>query len=402
MAVFTYKGTSRANASVRGTIAASTPREARDQLRAQGVAVQKLTERKESTGSLAWSRFRSRRARQQWTGAVHELAMMLHGGIPLLEVLDTIIEQHDGGLKIALIEVRDKVAAGASLADALRDRPDLFDPTDVHLVEVGESAGRLDVVLEQLAEFRQRSAQFRDRVFTSLMYPAFLVVFGTAAAVFLMTVILPPLLENILETAKELPLPTRVVMAFSNFLVSYGIWLLLLLLLGIFAFAWFIRTDNGRLLWHRTLLRLPVIGPMIVKQSLSRIAMIVGTLSRSGVELTSAIELAGQSTSNVVLANALAKTGTHIEAGAEIAEAMQKTGVFPPLAVRVFSVGQDSGRLEEMLTRLSDDYDRQVEATSSRITAMLEPILIVVLAIGVGFLLLATILPILEAGNVMS
>lgn len=402
MAVFTYKGTSRANASVRGTIAASTPREARDQLRARGVAVQKLVEQKARTGSLAWARFRHRRARQQWTGAVHELAMMLHGGIPLLEALDTIVQQHDGGLKVALIEVRDKVAAGASLADALKDRPELFDPTDVHLVEVGENAGTLDAVLEQLAEFRQRTAQFQDRVFTSLMYPAFLVVFGTAAAVFLMTAVLPPLLENILETTDELPLPTQFVLSFSNFLVSYGVWLGLAVVLGIVAFAWFVRTDHGKLLWHRTLLKIPVVGPMIVKQSLSRIAMIVGTLSRSGIELTRAIELAGQSTRNAVLATALQECGTHIEAGAEIAEALEKTAVFPPLAVRVFSVGQDSGRLEEMLTRLSADYDRQVETTSSRITALLEPILIVVLAIGVGFLLLATILPILEAGNVMS
>ncbi len=402
MAVFSYKGTSHANVPVRGTVAASTPREARDQLRSQGVAVQKLVEQKARTGSLAWARFRHRRARQQWTGAVHELAMMLHGGIPLLEALDTIVAQHDGRLKVALIEVRDKVAAGASLADALKDRPELFDRTDVHLVEVGENAGTLDAVLEQLAEFRQRTAQFQDRVFTSLMYPCFLVVFGTAAAVFLMTAVLPPLLENILETSDELPWPTQVVLGFSNFLVNYGVWLAVGLTLAMATFVWFIRTDAGKLFWHRTLLRVPVVGPMIIKQSLSRVSMIVGTLSRSGIELTRAIELAGQSTRNAVLSTALAETGAHIEAGSEIAEALEKTEVFPPLAVRVFSVGQDSGRLEEMLTRLSSDYDRQVETTSSRITALLEPILIVVLAIGVSFLLLATILPILEAGNVMS
>jgi type II secretory pathway component PulF len=184
--------------------------------------------------------------------------------------------------------------------------------------------------------------------------------------------------------------------------VSYGWWLAIAVVAAIVAFVVFIQSPNGRLLWHRFLLRLPVIGPMLLKQNISRIAMIVGTLSRSGVELTRAIELAGSSTPNAVLANALDDSGRHIEAGAEISEALEKTRVFPPLATRVFSVGQESGRLDEMLTRLATDYDRQVESTSARITSLLEPVLIVVLAIGVGFLLLATILPILEAGNVMS
>ena len=402
MAVFTYKGTGQSNASVSGTIAASTPREARDQLRAQGIAVRKLVERKSSSGSLAIARFRSRRARQQWTGAVHELSMMLHGGIPLLEALDTIIQQHHGALKVALIEVRDRVAGGAGLAEALSERPDLFDATDVHLVEVGENAGTLDVVLEQLAEFRIRTSQFKDRVLTSMMYPCFLIVFGLGAAIFLMTFVLPPLLENLAETADELPWPTQVVSGFSNFLVGNGWWLAIALLMAVATFIMFLQTDNGRKLWDRFLLRLPVIGPMLVKQNLSRVAMIVGTLSKSGVELTRAIELAGKSTPNSVIAEALDEAGVHIEAGSEIAEALDRTGVFPPLAVRVFSVGQDSGRLDEMLGRLATDYDRQVETTASRITSLLEPILIVVLAIGVGFLLLATILPILEAGNAMS
>lgn len=364
--------------------------------------MRRLTAASESPRLATASTWGIRRARLHWTSAVHELAMMLHGGIPLLEALDTIIEQHHGPLQLALIEVRDRVAGGAGFAEALRHRPDLFDAADVHLVDVGENAGTLDVVLEELAEFRLRTGQFRDRVFTALMYPAFLVVFGLAAAVFLMTVVLPPLLENVAETSDQLPWPTQIVMALSQFLISYGL-LVFSAGLAVLVFGFlFVRSDRGRLLWDGLLLRVPVIGPMLRRQNLSRIAMVVGTLSRSGVELTRAIELAGRSTRNAVLARALQQAGAQIEAGAEIADALRNTGVFPPLATRVFSVGQDSGRLDEMLTRLSNDYDRQVESTAARITALLEPILIVVLAVGVGFLLLATILPILEAGNVLS
>jgi type IV pilus assembly protein PilC len=162
-----------------------------------------------------------------------------------------------------------------------------------------------------------------------------------------------------------------------------------------------LRTDQGKEAWHRTLLRLPIIGPMAIKQGVARIAMIIGTLTRSGVELTRAVELAEKSMENMIFKKALRQCRERISAGEEVAEALQQSGAFPPLAVRVFSVGQESGKLDEMLFRLADDYDAQVATASARLTALLEPVLILVLAVLVGFLLLATILPILEAGNVM-
>ncbi len=148
-------------------------------------------------------------------------------------------------------------------------------------------------------------------------------------------------------------------------------------------------------------LRLPILGPMLIKQGVSRIAMIIATLSKSGVELTRAFELAEQSTHNAVFREALHECGSRIAAGEEVADALGSSGAFPPLAVRVFSIGQETGKLDEMLFRLADDYDEQVKTTSARLTSLIEPVLILVLAAMVGFLLLATILPILEAGNVM-
>jgi type II secretory pathway component PulF len=216
-----------------------------------------------------------------------------------------------------------------------------------------------------------------------------------------MTRVLPPLLETLQETVKVLPWPTRVAKAISDCLLSYG-WLIAVVLAAAVALALIgLRTERGKAWWHRMWLRLPIIGPMSIKQSVSRIAMIVGTLTRSGVELTRAFELAERSIGNVVFQQALHECGQRIAAGEEVAEALQRSGAFPPLAVRVFSVGQESGKLDEMLFRLADDYDAQVATASARLTALLEPILIVVLAVFVGFLLLATILPILEAGNVM-
>ena len=327
--------------------------------------------------------------------------MLLRAGIPILEALDTIAQQQRGRFRTVLIAVRDKVAAGSSLAGALREWPDVFDSLSIHLVEVGENAGTLEQVLDQLAAFKQRLQQLKDRVVTALMYPLFLVVFGIGATVFLMTSVMPPLLENLQEQLIALPWPTRIVKWWSDLLVSHG-WIIGLIALAVLiVLAAAGGSKMGARLWHRALLRLPLIGPMILKQNMSRMAMVIATLSRSGIVLTRALQLAAGSTKNVVLSGALREAGDRVGAGRDVAGALEEAEVFPPLAIRIFSVGQETGRLEEMLDQLSADYDRQVAAASARLSALLEPVLIIFMALFVGFVLLATILPILEAGNVL-
>lgn len=402
MAVFHYTGVNAESTIVRGTISADTPRQARDQLRDEGLSVRTIDEAKTATGTYRLSmRIPFRSFRVQWATAVHELAMMLHAGIPILEALDTIAAQNRGFFRVAILKLRDQVASGSSLNAALAEQPQLFDAASVHMVEVGENSGTLDTVLQQLAQFKRRQLALRNSVTTALVYPLFLICFGTAAAVFLMTAVLPPLLENLEETIEVLPWPTLIAKYLSDTLLNYG-WLLaclVILLLGVIMAS--IRTERGQLKWHSMLLRVPILGPMAVKQGVSRISMVIATLLRSGIELTKAVELAERSTSNRVFKTALKQFGERISAGEDVSDALSQSGAFPPLAVRVFSVGQESGKLDEMLFQLADDYDEQVATSSARLTALLEPVLILVLAAAVGFLLLATILPILEAGNVM-
>jgi type II secretory pathway component PulF len=326
--------------------------------------------------------------------------MLLYAGIPLLDGLDTIAKQQSGTFQTILMGVRDRVAGGASFAEALAERPDVFDAASIHLVEVGENAGNLEHVLEQLANFKLQMMETKDQVLTTLIYPAFLIVFGIGSSIFLMTYVMPPLLENLLDSLPALPWPTRIVKGISDLLLNYGLLIAVIIIAVVAAVLAYIRTERGQLAWHRWLLRLPLVGPMMAKQGVSRIAMIVGTLLRSGIVLTSAFDLAAKSTDNRVLRDALKECGKRMSAGEDVAEALERSGVFPPLGVRVFAVGQESGRLEEMLERLAADYDRQVSIAAKRFTALLEPVLIVVLAVFVGFLLFATILPILEAGNV--
>ena len=402
MPEFSYSGVNSTRSLVKGTIVADSPRQARDQLRGQGLAVRSLRESHAARSHRWYPSWAARRARLQWTIGSHELSMLLSAGIPLLEALDTLAAQHRGLFRTAIVRVRDRVASGTALAAAMAENAEVFDVASVRLIEVGENAGTLETVLEQLSDYKQRMSQLGDKVITALLYPAFLVVFGMFATIFLMTWVLPPLLENLQETVKVLPWPTRVAKALSDLVVGYGLWLLLGLAIAIGILISVVRSKAGKAWLDWFLLRLPIIGPMLVKQNVSRIAMIVGLLSRSGLTLPSAVQLAATSINNSVLRAALETACEDMASGKELSESLERSGVFPPLAVRVFSVGRDTGKLDDMLTRLSDDYNQQLGVASARLTALIEPVLILVLAVFVGFLLLATILPILQAGNLQS
>lgn len=402
MAVYSYRGLNDARQSIRGTILADSARHARDQLRQQGLVVQSIHEQ-ESTQfewSRLWNSFGIRRAKQQWGTVAHELSMLLMAGIPLTEALQDLANQYRGPMRTALMQLRDQVESGASVASAMSEQPEIFDAASVRLVEVGENAGTLETVLAEVAEYKLQLSEFKDKVTTALLYPAFLACFGLASMVFLMTWVMPPLLESLQETLPRLPWPTQVAKGFSDILVHYGWWLLATIVILVVLTTTWCRSQAGRIALDRFLIRLPFIGTLLVKQSVARAATIIGLLSRGGVMLTTSVHLAAKSTSNSVIRQALFQAETDMTAGEGLADSLGKCPHIPQLAIRFFAVGQETGKLDEMLHKLSSDYNRQVSSAAARITAFVEPVMILILAVAVGFLLLATILPILEAGNV--
>ncbi len=400
MPLFEYRGLDSSNKSVRGSLLADSARHARDLLRQRNVVVERVVEQPPSRVGFDRHWWGKRRARQQWGVGAHELAMLLAAGIPLLEALDTLVSQHRGAFRAAILKLRDRVEAGAGLAAALAEQPEIFDAASVRMVEVGENAGTLENVLSELADYKLQLATFKDSVTTALIYPIFLACFGLSAAIFLMTWVMPPLLDSLQETLPQLPWPTRVAKAFSDVLVNYGWWIIAaVIILASVCFLW-VRSDRGQRAWHGWILQLPLVGTLLKKQAISRVAMIVASLTRGGVLLTTAVQLAAKSTSNRVIREALHQAEQDMIAGEDLATSLDRSGVFPPLAVRFFSVGQDTGKLDEMLLKLSRDYNTQVATAAARISSLVEPVMILILAVAVGFLLLATILPILEAGNV--
>jgi len=404
MAVYVYTaaqpGRNRTS-TIRGTVTADSPRQARDQLRAQGLSIRDVEEQQPGRQKSGWTRYLTARQSSKVTGLLQELSTLLGAGIPLLEALDTITRQHRGRFRQAILLLRDHVAAGGNLASAMQQQPELFDPLCINIVEVGENAGTLDESLGRLVEFRRRSATLKNRVASALMYPSIVLGVGVLVSLFLMTFVVPNLLGVLEDSGKALPLATQVVKGASDLLLRWGWAALPGGVVVAFGVGAVLRTERGRMAWHRTQLKLPLFGELIRKQSIARMAMVMATLLKSDVVFMRAVQIAQRTVRNAVLREALVACERAVSAGRDISVALEKTEAFPPLVIQVFAVGQASGRLEEMLEDLARDYDTQVDLAASRMTALLEPLMMIGLAIVVGFIAFATIMPIMEAGNVL-
>ena len=406
MAVFTYKALAGTD-DVIGTIAADTARQARVLLGERGLIVRDMSDVTTATRadgsrrSFGLTRFRfvASVRRNDLTAILGELATLMGAGVPVLESLDTLAKQYRGTSHDSLIRLRDRIAGGVSVAGAMREQPRVFDELAINIAEVGEDAGTLDTSLQRLAEFRQKSDQLRNRLATALIYPVIVSVVGMLCSLFLMTFIVPKILQPLIEQNLPLPFPTRVVKAASDGLIDWW-WLLLVIcavIVGVVSML--LSTDKGRRRWHAMQLRIPIFGTLLQKQIIVRVAVVLSTLLKSGIVLTRALQIAQRSASNRIMADALRDCEIQITAGTELSTAMESTGVFPPMVVQVFALGQHSGRLEEMLDRLAEAYEAQVAVAAQRLAALLEPAMIVVLAGFVLFIVLATVLPILEVGN---
>ena len=401
MTVFTYQAWNTASETISGNIAADSPREAREKLRSQGLMVESIVEQKVKSPSKWNLPERPGRYASQVASAVRDLSTLLSTGIGLVEALQTITSQFKGRFHTSLLMLQQKVASGVSLSEAMQEEPGIYDDLTVQMVKVGENAGTLDVVLDRLADFRERYLLFKDKITTALMYPAIIVLIALGVSVFLMTVVLPMLLENLIEAGKELPLPTKILKWMSDLAISHGFSISVGIILLVIGFFTFIKTPRGQRIWHQFLFSIPILGPLAKKQEIARTAIIISTLMKNGIVFLEAVEIAARASKNVLLKDALQAIQTSVTSGQDIGESLEKTGVFPALVVQIFTIGQQTGQLEEMLDRLASGYERQVSSATERLTSAIEPILIVCLATFVGFILFATILPILEAGNVL-
>ena len=400
MPVFGYRALDVDASTVTGTIIADTARAARDDLRERGLTVAEVMTVEEGGTVRLWRR-PGRAARVEIVSFVRELATLLAAGIPLLRALDTLVRQHRGRFKAVIQTLRDRIASGASLADAMADQPTWFDELAASIVRVGENTGTLDTALEQLAAFQEKAHRLRSRVTTALIYPAVVCTVGVVVTVFLMTYVVPQLLSTLTESGRPLPTPTWIVKGASDFLIGWW-WALLAAVAGlVLALKAVARTAWGRVALDRLWLRLPLVGDLIAKENTSRLAVVMAALLRSGLVFDEAIRITRGTVRSEVFRRAMEAWEQAVVAGRDVAGPLESSGVFDPMVVEMLAVGQQSGELETMLEQLSRGYDEQVATATQRLTSVLEPVLIVVLAVVVGFIAFATIMPILEVSHVL-
>ncbi len=401
MAVYEYKAIDVDEAAVGGTIVADTPRQARDVLRERGLTISQILPVAEADGKSFRRRRRARRAQNDVVAFIRELATLLGAGIPLLKALQTLTRQHRGHFRTVVEQLGDQVTAGVSLAEAMERQGAYFDEMCVSIVQVGQSTGSLEDALRRLADFKEKAHQLRSRITTALIYPAVVCMIGLAVSVFLMTYVVPNLLGTLTQAGKELPAITRVVKGMSDLLLGWW-WALLAGAAGIvIAIRLILRGQNARFTADRLILRIPLIGELIRKENTSRMAVVLAALLRSGLQFVDAVHITRQTLRNRVFRRAMDDYASAVTAGRDVAAPLGSSGVFSPMVVQMLAVGQQAGQLEDMLQQIADAYDLQVATATQRLTAVLEPLLIVLLAILVGFIAFATILPILEVSNVL-
>ncbi len=388
---------------VKGTITAESPYAARKQLRMRSVHPSSITEVTTAAESkqILFSGLQ-RVNKSQIIDFTKQLATLLNSGIKLTEALSVLtLQTSDPRFKTALTEIRDRVVTGESFTDAMKDYDRYFDVIYVAMVRVGEVTGTLGESLRTIANFMEKRQRVESKVMTAMIYPVVLTVFCLLAVVILTTKVIPTIGEQITRAGQDLPWVTQQLMGFSHILTSWRVFLLIGGFLGIvLVFKRFFRTERGAYLRDRFLLSLPVFGPLIKQRVVARFASTLSTLIGSGLAMAESLRVVAATTGNTLMRRAIQQARERILAGADIATPLRDSGVIDPAIAHMVAVGEKSGELEAMLKSISENLESSTDVVIERLSAAIEPLIIIVMAAIIGLIAYATILPILRISAV--
>lgn len=335
-------------------------------------------------------------------GIARQLAMLLRAGMPLVPALSALVEQlQDAPLAQIMEEVRDTVNAGSTLANALRKHPSVFSNLFVNMVAAGETSGTLEEVLLRLAEMLERRVHLAGKIKSAIAYPLMMIVVAAGVVVFLLSFVVPSITQIFLEMNRVLPWPTRLLISVSTLLKTYLMLIAIVVCAVFFGIAAWLRTKEGRLLADRWKLKLPLFGKLFLKLEIARLARTLGILLVSGIPILGALEIAKGVIQNSIITADLDSVKDWISKGDTIANAIRKTGLFPPIVFHVIATAQVSGNVEDGLINIADMYDGEVEVTAKTLTSLLEPAILLVMGAVMGFIVLAILLPIFEINQVL-
>ena len=401
MAIFAYRGIDGAGKKVSGVKDAENAKALRLVLRKDGVLVTEVLEesqaRKKTAREVDFKKMLRRISTLDIAVATRQLATLLKSGIPLVEGLSALIDQMEQpDLKLALTQIRDRVNEGTSLNDALRVHPKIFSPLYINMVAAGESSGTLDSVLQRLAEFLEAQSKLSNKVFGALAYPMFMVVFGMGVVTIMMVAVVPKVTSIFENFQQALPWYTRLLIFTSHVFTGYWWLLIISIVSAVVGFRRWVATEDGRRRWDLFVLSVPVFGKLTLMVAVSRFARTLSTLLKSGVPLLSALEITRNVLGNTELMRVIEEARVSIREGESIAGPLKRSGRFPPIVTHMIAIGERSGQLEEMLENVASAYDNQVDAQIGVMTALLEPMMIILVGGMSGGIAFAILIPLMQ------
>jgi type IV pilus assembly protein PilC len=398
MPTFRYKARDKSGIALTGTVEAAAPSSVTDSLKGLGYQIIYVEEHRGWPLLLErltrfWRRFRP----QEIVFFTRQLAMMVKAGLPLTDAIQGMSEQpFSPGVRRSLVLLVEALRGGKSFSEALELHPRLFSQFYLNMVRSGEAAGSLAEVLERLAAIGQEELELRGRISSALAYPCLLVLLSIGIVTFLLVAILPKFVGIFEESGVALPLPTVILLGVSQALSRYWVVMPVSVAAAAWAFGRYSRTPHGRYRLHQWVLKLPVLGAFIHKTLLSRFCRVMATLLKSGIPAVPALAIANSLVRNEVLAQAIAHVREAVIGGASLSEPIRVSRAFPPTVVQMVSVGERTGSLDQMFRHLGEYYDQEVEQGLRTVTSLLEPMLLLVMGLLVGFIALSVLLPIFQ------
>jgi len=407
MPVYEYTAFDQTGKSLKGIIDADNSVAARQKLRVSGifpVEVKETSSRPKdltpvpATVSTLFKRIKS----GEISVTTRQLSILLGAGVTLVSSLEALISQITNPLlKKIMAQIKESVNEGNSLAFSLSQHPKVFSEVYINMVKAGEASGSLDLVLDRLAEFSEHQQALRNRFRAALAYPAFMFVIGTLILFFLITFIVPNITKIFSDMHQTLPLPTIMLIGASQFLKSFW-WLVLMILAGVIILAkQFKKSPRGKYMWDEMKIRVPILGSINIKMAMARFGRTLGSLLQSGVPLISALEIVRNIVNNAIIADVIDTAMDEIESGKSLATPLRQSRWIPPVAIQMIAVGEQSGELEGMLHKIADIYEGEVESQIMALTTMLEPVMILIMGVFVGFIVISILLPIFEMSQLI-
>ena len=397
MPMFEYRGR-RGDQVMAGVIEAGSKDEARALLRRQQIIVEQLKEK----GREITIPFLKRGVKlQELAIFTRQFSIMIDAGLPILQCLEILATQTENkAFQRILAQVRDDVEGGSALAAALRKHPNVFDDLYCNLVAAGEAGGILDTILHRLSLYLEKIVRLRRAVRTALMYPAAVIIIAGIVVWVILTYVIPTFASLFAELGADLPLPTRIVIALSNMLARFGLFFIVIIIAVVFGFRYFYKNSEGfRRYVDRNLLRLPILGTVLLKIAVARYCRTMATLVSSGVPILESLDITAATAGNAIIEDAIRSVREDVEAGKNIADSMEKTGVFPSIVVHMINVGEQTGALDTMLSKVADFYEEEVDAAVESLMALLEPVMIAFLGVVIGGIVISMYLPIFDLVN---